>query len=90
MVIVIDSVIGGFSWVDLVWLAASTVRLQVSNYSQLSDYNCIEWLVKNGAADAPITFEEIVMVMITDVISYLVRVAEQNKQTNGIKIIRQN
>ena len=26
--------------------------------------------------------------MITDVISYLVRVAEQNKQTNGIKIIR--
>ena len=45
-------------------------------------------LVKNGAADVPITFEEIVMVMITDVISYLVRVAEQNKQTNGIKIIR--
>ena len=44
--------------------------------------------MKNGAADAPITFEEIVMVMITDVISYLVRVAEQNKQTNGIKIIR--
>ena len=44
--------------------------------------------MKNGAADAPIPFEEIVMVMITDVISYLVRVAEQNKQTNGIKIIR--
>ena len=44
--------------------------------------------MKNGAADVPITFEEIVMVMITDVISYLVRVAEQNKQTNGIKIIR--
>ena len=38
MVIVINSVIGGFSWVDLVWLAASTVRLQVSDYSQLSDY----------------------------------------------------
>ena len=90
MVIVINSVIGGFSWVDLVWLAASTVRLQVSNYSQLCDYNCTEWLVKNGAADAPITFEEIVMVMITDVISDLVRVAEQNKRTNGIKIIRQN
>ena len=30
----------------------------------LSDYNCTEWLVKNEAADAPITFEEIVMVMI--------------------------
>ena len=38
MVIVINSVIGGFSWVDLVWLAASTVRFQVSNYSKLSDY----------------------------------------------------
>ena len=44
--------------------------------------------MKNGAADAPITFEEIEMVMITDVICYLVRVAEQNKQTKGIKIIR--
>ena len=57
MVIVINSVIGGFIWVDLVWLAASTVLLQVSDYSQLFDYNCTEWLVKNEAADAPITFE---------------------------------
>ena len=64
MVIVINSVIGGFSRVDLVWLAASTFRLQVSDYSQLSDYNCTEWFVKNEAADAPITFEEIVIVMI--------------------------
>ena len=56
--------IGGFSWMDLVWLAASTVRWQVSDYSQLSDYNWTERLVKNEAADAPITFEEIVMVMI--------------------------
>ena len=38
MVIVINSVIGGFGWVDLVWLVTSTVRLQVSDYSQLSDY----------------------------------------------------
>ena len=38
MVIVIYSVIGGFSWVDLVQLTASTVRWQVSDYSQLSDY----------------------------------------------------
>ena len=30
----------------------------------LSDYNCTEWLVKYKAADAPITFEEIVMVII--------------------------
>ena len=29
MVIVINFVIDGFSWVDLVWLAASTVRLQI-------------------------------------------------------------
>ena len=34
---VINSVIGGCSWVDLAWLAASIVQLQVSDYSQLSD-----------------------------------------------------
>ena len=38
MVIVINSVIGGLSWVDLVRLAASTVQLPVSDHSQLSDY----------------------------------------------------
>ena len=64
MVNLINSVIGEFSLVDLVWLAASTFQLQVSDYSQLSDYNCTEWLVKNEAADAPITFEEIIMVTI--------------------------
>ena len=64
VVVVISSVIGGFSWVDLVWLATSTVQLEVSDYSQLSNYNCTEWLVKNEAADTPITFEEIVVVMI--------------------------
>ena len=37
MVFAINSVIG-FYWVDLVWLAASTVRLQVSDYSQPSEY----------------------------------------------------
>lgn len=31
----------------------------------LSDYNSIEWLLKNEAASAPITFAEIVMVMIS-------------------------
>ena len=64
MVNLINSVIGGFSLVDPVWLAASTFQLQVSDYSQLSDYNCTEWLVKSEAADAPITFEEIIMVTI--------------------------
>ena len=37
--IVIHSVIGGFSRVDLVWLAALTVLFQVSDYNQLSDYS---------------------------------------------------
>ena len=58
-------IVDGFSWMDFVWLADSTVWFQVSNYSKLSDYNCTEWLVKYKESDAPITFEEIVMVMIT-------------------------
>ena len=36
MAIVINFVIDRFCWVDYVWLAASTVRLQESDYSQLS------------------------------------------------------
>ena len=71
MVVVFNSVIGGFSWVDLVWLATSTVPLQVSDYSQLSDYSSTEWLVKNNAANAPITFEEMLMVMITGKTMYV-------------------
>ena len=39
MVVVINSVSDVFSSVDLVSLAASTVRLQVSDYNQLSYYN---------------------------------------------------
>ena len=41
MVIAINYAIGGFSWVDLVWLAALTVRLQevFHDYNQISDYN---------------------------------------------------
>lgn len=38
MVFVINTVIGGFSRVGLVRLAASTVQLPVSDCSQLSDY----------------------------------------------------
>lgn len=33
-------------------------------YSQLSDYDYTEWQVKNKAANTPITFEEIAVVMI--------------------------
>ena len=61
MIIAINYVIVGFRWVDLVWLATS-------DYSQLSNYSCTEWVVKNRAANAPITFEEIVMVMIKQLI----------------------
>ena len=69
MVIVITPVIGGFSWVHLIWLANLSVCMQVSNYSQLSDYtvqiNPTQWLVKNKAVKyVPIKFVEIVMVMI--------------------------
>ena len=69
MVIVITPVIGGFSWVHLIWLANLSVCMQVSNYSPLSDYtvqiNPTQWLVKNKAVKyAPIKFVEIVMVMI--------------------------
>ena len=48
---------------DLIGLATSTANCPIT----LSDYNCIEWLVKYKAADAPITFQEIEMVMINDV-----------------------
>ena len=68
------AVIGGFGWVDPVWLTASTVRLQVFDYSQLSDYNCTEWLLKNRAANAPIKFEEIVIVMVNKFIIQLHKV----------------
>ena len=47
---------------------------QVSDYSQLSDYSWTEWLVKNKAANAPITFEENVMIMISIVSSILLLV----------------
>lgn len=42
IVIVINSVFGGFRWVNLVWLVASTVELQVFDYGQMSDYTV--WL----------------------------------------------
>ena len=38
MVIVINYVIGGLSWVHLIWLADVSVQFQVSDYSQLSDF----------------------------------------------------
>ena len=70
MVIVINSVIGGLVWEDLVWLATSTIRLQVSDYRQLSNYSSTEWLVKNKVANALIRFEDIVIVMISTEIDH--------------------
>ena len=37
----------------------------------LSDYSCAEWLVTNKAANAPIKFEEIIIVMINGFIIQL-------------------
>ena len=58
MVIVMNFVIGGLSWLHLKWVADLTVWLQVSHCSQLSDYNPTH--VKNKAVNTPIKFEEIV------------------------------
>ena len=49
----------GFNWEDLVWLAALTVRLQVSDYSQLSDYKRTEWFLKNKATNAQSHFRKL-------------------------------
>ena len=61
----INVVIGGFSGEDLKWLAPATVRLQVSDYSQLFDYNFPDKLEQNTPVYAPIIFEENVIVMIS-------------------------
>ena len=42
MVIVINNAVSGLSWVHLIWLADVTVRFQVSDYSELSDFNPIQ------------------------------------------------
>ena len=74
MVIVINSMIGEFSWVDFIWschmiLSDHSCPITANCPIKLSDYTCTEWLVKYKAADAPITFEEIVSVMISLVIT---------------------
>ena len=54
----------------------------MSDYSQLSDYNPTQWLMKNKAVNAPIKFEEIVTVMINSEILLFDRaaLASQNWQ----------
>ena len=56
--------IGGFRWNYVKWLAQDIVWLQVYDYSQLSNYNCADKLGQNTVVYAPITFEEIVMIVI--------------------------
>ena len=46
-------------WTYYDWL------LQLFDYSQLSNYNCTERLVKKNTAYAPITFERIVVVIVS-------------------------
>ena len=59
IVIVINVVIGGFCGEGLFrWLAHVTVRLQVSDYSQLSDYNFADYLEQNTSVYAPMMFKE--------------------------------
>ena len=57
-------------------MAASTARVQVSNCNQLSDYTVrlqlYRMISENKAANAPVTFEEIIMVMINNIISRVV------------------
>ena len=66
------------------------VRLHVSDYSQLSNYNYTEWLMKNKAANAPITFEEIVMVMINTNIGRSVHTQiKRNDKTKSVLDISQ-
>ena len=63
--------IGEFNWVHLIWLTDVT-----SDYSQLSDYNPTQSLVNNNVVNAPIKFEEIVIVMIKNLIFFLSRTVE--------------
>ena len=49
-------------------LELATVRLHVSNYSQLSNYNFADKLEQNTAVNKPITFEEIVIFMINGIV----------------------
>ena len=46
----------------------TVVRLQLAVRLQLFDYNCTEWLVIYKAADAPIAFQEILMIRISYII----------------------
>ena len=63
MVIVILSMIGGLAeWIGMISCfncPITGVQLQL-----MSDDDCTEWIVKNEAANAPIIFEEFVVVMI--------------------------
>ena len=54
-----------WTWYDwLLHLSYYKCPITANCPSTVLDYKCKEWLVKNKAADAPVTFEEIVTVMI--------------------------
>ena len=56
----------------IIWLSGLSMigcfncPITVNCLITLSDYNYTEWLVKKKVANAPIKYEEIVMVMITN------------------------
>ena len=70
IMIVNNDMIGWFGWEELEWLACVTVltnnfRCPITAYYPitLSNYNFADKLVQNTAVHAPITLEEIVIVM---------------------------
>ena len=73
MFILIISVIGGLAeWTYYDWLlqlSNNRCPIKATCLITLSSYNCTERLVKNEAANAPIIFEEFVMVVINVIIT---------------------
>ena len=73
MFILIISAIGGLAeWTYYDWLlqlSNNRCPIKATCLITLSSYNCTEWLVKNEAANAPIIFEEFVMVVINVIIT---------------------
>ena len=67
-------------------MAYITVRLQVSDYSQKSDYNFADQLIQNTAVNAPITFEGIVIFMIKGVIARVISKSDEREARGRFEI----
>ena len=62
---VIYVVTGIFSWEHLEWLAYVTAWLELSDYSQLSNYFFAEWIIAKYSSLCTNHIKEIIIVMIT-------------------------